>query len=237
MRPKYASTVSDFLLRHVHTLFYLSLDEIIQYGRAWNNLNAYTSLGLPAYVSAASAIECFLNEKYLTPSAWKLFEVTPLARFSRESILNMSIPTKVLLLSELGLQSRFANDSLFDDLSILVKMRNDIVHYKFDPKRPPYIERLVQKGYALPTSTVFYDLNYTWIGQINCSEGVRWAFNTACAVIREMIGITVDTFPDAAPLWFYPYALASIEEDDVQDWLRDHDFGYRAEGCDHDGGD
>ena len=69
---------------------------------------------------------------------------------------------------------------------MLVRVRNEIVHYKMSGPAPSFIKGLEQRGIVLPRPKEAGDADYAWARKISCTEGIRWAHNTACRVVRKL---------------------------------------------------
>jgi hypothetical protein len=70
---------------------------------------------------------------------------------------------------------------------MLIKVRNDLVHYKMQFEVPSYVKHLQQRGVALDIP------NSSWVDNLSTSEGIRWAHNTVCEIIRALGKLATST--------------------------------------------
>ena len=82
--------------------------------------------------------------------------------------------------------SWFARDAQpYQDMSILIKARNDLVHYKMASNPPRYLKHLIERNIALsPQPTLPGEM--ARIHQLCSSEVVRWANSTATKLVQFM---------------------------------------------------
>jgi hypothetical protein len=91
----------------------------------------------------------------------------------------------------------FSNDAQpFQDITQLIKVRNDLVHYKVPSKSPKYVIDLIQRGVGLAADATSEDEDYSWPDKLSTSEGIRWAHNTACQAIEALINFMPDIHRD-----------------------------------------
>jgi hypothetical protein len=66
---------------------------------------------------------------------------------------------------------------------VLIRARNDLVHYKMHVDPPPYLRDLENRGIAMTTGNV--DADYVWPHRLSSSEVIRWANNTT---VEALVG-------------------------------------------------
>jgi hypothetical protein len=163
-----------------------------------------------------AAVETHINEIYLTDDARREFETSALWQMRREFVERLELREKLILVSQLHFGNALLSDQEpLQSLLQLVTIRNALVHYKMDGKRPTCVDDLQQKGVALPREE---GADGSWVWDVSCSEGIRWAHNTAARTIRAihaMIG-------PAQQKWF-DYAARGYDEitrADAEGYLR-----------------
>ena len=69
----------------------------------------------------------------------------------------------------------------YQDLSLLVRVRNEFVHYKMSDLAPKFVGELQAKGVALRAPRAREGADYIWLHQLCSTEGIRWAHNAMVA--------------------------------------------------------
>ena len=77
----------------------------------------------------------------------------------------------------------------YQDFRLLVRIRNDIVHYKMKFERPEYL-RNFNSGNTITAKDEMAD--YPWAMRLSSTEGIRWAHNTACKVVQKLATFVPD---------------------------------------------
>lgn len=155
------------------------LVQILTQGHNW-----YTPHGLAAYILATTSVEAFVNEQFfgLATLLGPQYPVIDLGL--DEDLEKLNLLTKVRLLPLLAsMKPLTPGTAPHQDLAMLLRIRNDLVHYKMGLRIPPYMSDLQQRGIALRHQTAMF----SWTDAISTIEGIRWAHNTACAVIRTLL--------------------------------------------------
>jgi hypothetical protein len=195
--PKSAAMVSfstDFI-SHVRKLYQLSLEQRKSGKVAVHGINSYTQYAAPAYISAVAAVEAFLNEMAFNPMTQVILREAPLKHFDQDWLEWLDIKPKLQLIPQLLFDTTFDRATQpFQDFDLLVKVRNDFVHYKMHKPIPNYVQVLEQRSIALPASHGGAD--YAWVHKLSSSEGIRWAHNTACRVVQALAQMIPDKHRD-----------------------------------------
>lgn len=105
------------------------------------------------------------------------------------------------------------------DMALLIRVRNDVVHFKMEGKPPSYLKGLDQRGISLTAWTDSQDSDYVWPHKLSTSEGIRWAHNTACATIKALayLARTVEHYRDTVT--FLAAGFSSIPDSYPRDQL------------------
>ena len=77
------------------------------------------------------------------------------------------------------------DDAVMQAMQLLINLRHDLTHYEMKNRWPQYMDDFQQRGIAL--NALEKDNAYEpWPIALSCSEGIRWANNTACSMVRTM---------------------------------------------------
>lgn len=192
---KLYETISGSLIGQLETWFFDGLRVLLS-GKVSvqrEMKNGYAHLALPSYIIAAAGVEAFVNETFLSPVARIHFEGSSLYELNEEWLEKVDIREKIIIIARLLLGETLKRDQQpFQDFRMLVAVRNEIVHYKMDDKRPSFVRDLNQRKIGLDTKPPkgFEDKAYCaqpWASDISSTEGIRWAHNTAASMIRHLI--------------------------------------------------
>ena len=177
-------TISCDFIFHVHELFEQALRRISYGGVVVEGVNGYTPLAAPAYVSAVAAVEAWVNEMILSDMPRAILGKSALDTVPESRLSFTELSMKLLLIPQLAFGKTLArHEQPYQDMRLLIKLRNELVHYKMAPKRPSCVTDLAQRGIVLK------DKRYIWPHQISCSEGIRWAYNTACETVLAILDL------------------------------------------------
>ena len=173
--------VSRDLISHVREIFSITIQEARLKGWTPDAGPLFTPRAYPAFVSAVASIEAFLNETLLGRPGRVLYPESVVWKFL-DDLERLETRSKLLLVPQLLLGRSLARDRQpFQGFNLLVRMRNDIVHYKAKNAPPSYVDQLVQERVALPKPGP--SQSYCWQHQICSHEAIRWAHNVACSVV------------------------------------------------------
>lgn len=163
--------------------------------------NGFTDLALPAYVMSVAAVEAFTNEVYLGSTARSILNGSSLFELRQEWFEEVDLREKMVLIARLvcGAQLR-KGEQPFQDFAMLIRVRNEIVHYKMEDTTPAFVLDLNQRSIGLgtkPPQGVEGKFVQPWVWEISSVEGIRWAHNAACRMIQklvELMPINVDEY-------------------------------------------
>ncbi|ATC63448.1 hypothetical protein CMV30_05490 [Nibricoccus aquaticus] len=116
------------------------------------------------------------------------FSESPLWSIRDDTVEKMELKTKLIVVSHLLFGSSFREGvAPFQDFSTLVRIRNDVTHWKMDFAEPKYLPPLVQRGIAIshPDSKSGHG-DYPWPSKLSTLQGIRWAHNVACQILRAL---------------------------------------------------
>lgn len=215
-------TVSGDLIRDVKASFELSLDYVLKRQGVRHGTNAYTPHAFTAYVASVASIEAFLNEMFLGNLPRAIFPDSPLWSFRDDTLSKLDIGEKLIIVPKLLFNVSFSRDTQpYQDFGLLVKVRNAIVHFKMGFDAPKCLPHLSQRGIALTVENKV-NADYSWPSKLSCTEGIRWAHNTACEVIHRLVEFVPEekfSLPKHMAGNF-----AEIPDQYVQEWFKKHGF-------------
>jgi hypothetical protein len=172
-----------------------------------------TDLAIPGYILAVAAIEAFVNELFLSDFGLLVLKQSPGQGSNKtrsratESLEQLDLRTKLIEIPrELLGRSLDPSRQPHQDMTLLTKLRNDLVHYKMGTTPPRVVQVLAQRGLAFRVA-VEQEAGgpQPWADRVSTLEGLQWAFNTACATAVALL----DLIPE--------------EKRGAVDWLR-HNF-------------
>ena len=153
--------------------------------------NNYSRYALDAIILSVAALEALLNEVALSPLALTLRRAEP----ALESLERLGISDKYLLVPFVLWQTTF-DPSIppFQDFACLVKVRNDLVHYKMpfavlrqEAKylKPDYLRALATRRLLIepPRSTG----SLGWPDNLCSAKVALWAHTTACRMAKALM--------------------------------------------------
>jgi hypothetical protein len=86
----------------------------------------------------------------------------------------------------------------YQDMQLLVMLRNELVHYKMNTKPPKFIKQLAQRGIAVRVPLEQESGGpHAWADRVSTLEGIRWANNTACETVLALLALAP---PEKQPL-------------------------------------
>jgi hypothetical protein len=191
MYPQAVSISSD-LIQYFRDLYVTAFQEtVIRTGKV-EDINGFTKHGLPAYIIATSAVEAFVNELFLSPAGRSFFKKVSKDTKYWEWLEKTELPYKLILIPQLFLNRTFETDKPpYQDMKTLIRLRNELIHYKMDFTEPSFVKDLKQKKIALD------DVGNTWTHNVSSLKGMFWAHNTICTTIQELINFST---PETHPL-------------------------------------
>jgi hypothetical protein len=167
------------------TLEDIASGKVVKYG-----INGYSHHALSAYIMAVAAVEALVNEAFLSQGPRMMMEGSPLKNLPTNWAEKLELGVKLILVPQLLFGKSFHRDTPpYQDMALLIRIRNDLVHYKMGGTPPKYIKPLEERGIILPSRSTEQgiDVDFPWPSKLSCSEGVRWAHNTACATVETLV--------------------------------------------------
>lgn len=215
-----STTISGNLIYHVRLHYDQALNQIISGNVVRYGINGYTDHAIPSYILAVATVEAFVNEAFLNQWSKLISKDSPLWNLSKDYLERLELTNKLIIVPELLFQKSFhRNIQPYQDMAILIKIRNIFVHYKMTYEAPRLIKTLDEKGITLKSNKKDDGADFAWTHKLSSSEGIRWAHNTVCNVIQKLASYAPEdrlkndpilslakhftTIPDEYPLgWF-----------------------------------
>lgn len=220
-------TISGDLIHHVRRLYEMALDDIAEGKGVRKGINGYTYHAFPAYIIAVSSVEAFVNEEFLSFMAqaylknsppWKN---SPIWNLPKDWLEGIELKQKLVLVPQLLFgQSFIPNAQPFQDMALLIKVRNDLVHYKMQGHPPKYLKHLDERRISL-VATSSLDADYIWPSKLSTSEGIRWAHNTACVTVQKLASFAT-SLPYYTTLSYAVENFSPIRDSYVEGWFATH---------------
>ena len=183
-------TISGDLIGHVRLLLKMSLDDVNQGKVLVASGNAYSFHASVAYILAVAAVEAFLNEHYLfgvfSRSGTKDSAIWSLPDDVREKL---DLLVKLELVADLMFGKKLPRgEQPMQDFAVLIKLRNELTHYKMGMHHPKFVETLKQRNVLLPgPRDPPENLMSAWVWDVSTINGIIWAHNTAAAVVQRLV--------------------------------------------------
>lgn len=210
------TTISGLLIAHVRKILADSIKEVLTENVARHGTNAAARFGLSAYVLAVASVEAVMNEAFLGHMAQSAYQTSPLWGLGKRWVENLELGQKVLFVPQLLFnQTLDPTAQPYQDFKTLLRVRNDIVHYKRKDKPPKYVGPLSDRGIAL-TADEPERSDYSWTDKLSSTHCILWAHNTACETVLALEELTPKDKPS------YPFLLAPNFQPIPQSWLANH---------------
>lgn len=175
-------TISGDLIAHVRALHKMAADKI---DRGDTDLSP---LAIPAYIVAVASVEAFVNDVFLSKFASMILGEGLLPAESDK----LDLALKLILLPHLAFGRTLSKDMQpYQDMALLIRLRNELVHYKMGAKPPKTVKELAQRGIAIPIPPKQEESGgpHPWAYRVSTLDGIRWANNTACATVCALVGL------------------------------------------------
>lgn len=186
--------------------------------------NYYSAGFLDAYIMSATALEAFINERLTLdlefhkgrlalPKYKDQFPGDTKEKEALNMLIKQNLETKYRLTPIiLWNHSYNTNKYPFLDFTHLIKIRNDIIHYKmpfYDEQNatPTWANFLKRKGIFLtkpvihPPDPLPNENRRIWIEEICTYKGAKWAYNTSCSMIKEYVNLAEGIMKDLCYPW------------------------------------
>jgi hypothetical protein len=153
--------------------------------------NYQTSHALGTYILAVASVEAFLNEVFLERKMFGLAGQAQPVAVDLSGLERLDIREKLVLFPLLTLGKTLDRGRQpYQDMAVLVRLRNDLVHYKMRTQTPGYLTRLRELGVAQEPDLEFSDPArhgiYGWTEEISTLRGILWAHNIVCATVKAL---------------------------------------------------
>jgi hypothetical protein len=186
------TNISGSFIWHLRLAFESALDDLVNKKLHTAAPPRYVSpaLVLPCYLVAVAAIECAVNELFLTdsPHLWAVSRPKDFdaAKFERRPPVQKVVTGPMLFFGK----SLSSTQSPVVEMDALVGIRNELVHYKFGMTPPAGVGLMAKHGAA---SVVPPEQEQggpePWADRISRLEGILWAHDVACETVRAVIGL------------------------------------------------
>ena len=216
-----AVTISTTLIAHVRRLYDMALEDLASGHGVRRGINGFTNHALPAYVVSVSAVEAFVNEAFLGVFTRTIFKDSPLWIFPEDWLENLEVSAKLVLIPQLLFAKSFSRDTQpYQDMTLLIKVRNQFVHYKMKHEPPNFVKSLDDRRISLAAPASGSGTDYAWPHKLSSSEGIRWAHNTVCDVVKELVSFAPTAKFRNSPFGRLAQGFLPIPTSYAQDWLR-----------------
>ncbi len=116
---------------NVRTLYLLGLEQSLSNKVVRFGINSYTHHAPPAYISAVASVESFVNQTLLGVVAKDSFDDLPLWLLEPDWVEKLELKQKLVIIPQLLFGQTFKKGTQpLQDMNTLLKIRNDLVHYK-----------------------------------------------------------------------------------------------------------
>jgi len=212
-------TVSTTLIWHVRKLYDDSLNYLVSQRGVRYGINGYTDHAIPAYVMAVAAVEAFINESFLSDVTRMFYKESPLWKLQTDWLEKLDLNIKLVLVPYLLFGQSFARDQQpYQDMSLLIRVRNLFVHYKMTSTPPAFLQTLDDRRISLVAPRAPDHADFFWAHKLSSTEGIRWANNTACDIVHGLVDfIPRDKAHPTASHMVKNFTV--IKESYTRDWL------------------
>lgn len=198
---KASVTISSVIIDHVKRLHSMAVDEIVGRGGLRNQVPDsqkpgphYTSLAIPSYILATAAMEAFLNEVFLSSFGRLALGSTPDEVDMRSDLEKLDLSSKLIEVPRVVLgRSLNRGQQPHQDMTLLIQLRNELVHYKMKEKPPKAVRVLAQRHIVSPVPPEQEEGGpHPWGDRVSTLEGIRWAHNTICETAVALLNLIPD---------------------------------------------
>jgi hypothetical protein len=224
-----STTISGSLIYHVRLHYEQALNQIISGNVVRYGINGYTDHSIPSYILSVATVEAFINEAFLSQWSKLISKDSPLWNLSKEYLEKLELPNKLIIVPELLFQKSFLrNKEPYQDMAILIKIRNLFVHYKMTYESPKFIKTLDEKGITLKSNKKDDRVDFAWTHKLSSSEGIRWAHNTACNVIQTLASYAPEDRLQNDPILYLAKQFTIIPYEYPLEWFKKNGIDPRS---------
>lgn len=181
------SASGDFIVE-VRTLYLLGLGEVRRTQEVTRP--AHTRHALSAYILAVAAVEASINELFLSEFSETWLIDSKVIFELREFLERQEVVPKLIILPQLAFGKRLSTGQQpIQDMNMLVRLRNELIHYKMSGKTPTFVRDLAQRGIAIQLPSGEGETVGPWVTRVSTLEGITWAHHTACRTVRAVVAL------------------------------------------------
>ena len=152
--------------------------------------NNYSENAIDVFILSVTALEAFINEAAFSPMARSTSRLAMVG----DMLEDLDIRRKYVLVPQLAWgQTYDPGVQPYQDFEMLVRLRNDLVHYKMKfyshGQEPGYAKTLSQRGLLLLPKPPDLQARFPWPTELLTSKAALWAHNTACRMVRSFIAM------------------------------------------------
>ena len=184
-----STTISGTLIDTVRTLYDLGCRQALSGKVLREETNNYTDFALAAYITSVAAVEAFVNESLLAEQIEWITRGSAIWRLRRDWLEKLELRDKIILVAQLLFgRSLDPGRQPMQDFVLLLKLRNEIVHYKTGAP-PKFLNDFVVRGIAIGSEAKkrHPELAQVLAWDMGCTEGIRWAHNTCVLMVHELV--------------------------------------------------
>ncbi len=152
--------------------------------------NNYSTYAIIVYVLSVAAAEAFMNEVVSLNHHWKH---DAKSKALLEELVDIESPLQKCSEVPMKLWGKELDKSRppYQDFYHLVKVRNEIAHYRMEPSKfaKDYLQYLGDRKVLLGTPGKF---GFGHLDPILNTKAAKWAYNTACAIAKQLIELAQD---------------------------------------------
>lgn len=185
--PIPSMTISGTLMLHVRLIYLLALEKFDPRYYPHKDINFGTPHAIPAYIVAVDAVEAFLTETFFVLCRGYIKDA-PLWNLTKSQLDELDNKPLMQKLKEIPTllvnKSLPPEDQAMQEMKLLIKVRNRLVHYKMKAELPDCAKTLLDRGIGLNALNPHgYE---PWTEILSTSEGIRWANNTASNIAHAL---------------------------------------------------
>ena len=185
-------TISGDFTGHIRLMYEMSLQQIIGGNVYRRGVNGYTTHALHCYIISVAAVESYVNETLLSHYYRTFLKDSPLWKLPSDWLEKIELSKKIILVPQLLFGISLSPDKQpYQDMAMVIRVRNDLVHYKMKGKPPKYLKSLDDRKISLAADRDKKG-DFPWPHKLSTTEGIRWAFNTACKTVHELHSLIAD---------------------------------------------
>lgn len=186
-KPKRIVSIHSELHYMAEKMYLDELRELFIKNEIVNEVNGISKKSLIFFPLIVNYFESWFNVRFLSRVSFGLrHELAELDPSLQEEIVNLNFKIKLLLCDKiLHLNKVDFSRQPFQDLESVIKIRNGIVHFKFQEAPEGIVTQLSQRKYT--ADGIFgKDYKIDWIQNICTLECMRWGYNT---IIESMMDL------------------------------------------------